>query len=602
MSDPMIQCRDLGMMFKLYRHPRDRILDALGLSTWMFWKKEYYQLFWALRGLNLTVNKGERVGIIGRNGAGKSTLLKIISGNMTPTEGAVEVKGEIQALLTLGTGFHPEFTGRENIAASLAFHGYTSEHISELEEEIVDFAELDDFIDQPVKTYSAGMYARLAFSCATAIKPEILIIDEVLGAGDAYFAGKCVERMQRLTIDSGATILFVSHDMSSVQRLCERAIWIERGQLKGDGRTLRIVKDYTKQVRHEENLRLKARDMRVLKKQAAGMNGQANLSETFLFHFVGCNGHPPSPPARIYSLRLLTGARELGAIQVGSPMDNAAHYLNYVIDTPGYMDWGKPESDTRGAFRPYGDYEGRYCHAPFQFTVPKVLLDPPSLLQVEVTYSSGSPFALEWYDGQTYCPMGVLGPHTCDSVVLGIPHKSVEAPPAEITVQLVSEESDSQPQAEVADEYGDGEAKILSVRLLDADGDEKRVFEVGDPMSVEIRFTVDQPIANPYFVFCAYLPDGRTATQWIASSREVGVDTVSGKGAFRFEVDNLLLGRSHYVASVGIFKRLRPDGLESESYHVLDRCIHFEIVQKIEQPTDLGLCVHPFQAELADEP
>ena len=217
MTELAIKIYNLGKMYKLYNNPADKVMDAFGVNHLLFWKKTYYQEFWALRGLDLEVKKGERLGIIGRNGAGKSTLLKIITGNVSPTEGTVEVKGRVQALMELGTGFHPEFTGRQNIRASLAYQGMSQSVISEKEEEIIDFSELEDFIDQPIKTYSAGMYARLAFSTATSVQPEILIIDEVLGAGDAYFAGKCVERMKKLTEQSGATVLFVSHDLGSVQ-------------------------------------------------------------------------------------------------------------------------------------------------------------------------------------------------------------------------------------------------------------------------------------------------------------------------------------------------------------------------------------------------
>ncbi|MGH7062179.1 MAG: ABC transporter ATP-binding protein, partial [Stellaceae bacterium] len=201
-------------MFRRYRHPRYRVLEAFGLPL----PKKAYDEFWALRGISLEVPRGESLAIIGQNGAGKSTLLNVICGGLKPSSGTVAVRGQIQALMDLGTGFHPEFTGRQNIYSALAYQGITGGQADEHFEEIVDFSELADFIDQPIKTYSSGMYARLAFSAATTIVPDILIIDEILGAGDAYFAAKCADRMRRLTKEVGATVLFVSHDMSSVQR------------------------------------------------------------------------------------------------------------------------------------------------------------------------------------------------------------------------------------------------------------------------------------------------------------------------------------------------------------------------------------------------
>jgi len=183
-------------------------------------------------------------------------------------------------LLELGTGFHPEFSGRENIQSYLAYQGLSPKEIEAREEEIIDFSELEEFIDQPLKAYSAGMYARLAFSTATVIEPEILIIDEILGAGDAYFSGKCVERMNRITNDSGATVLFVSHDLSSVQALCDRVIWVNRGRIKRDGEPLSVIKEYMALVRREEEIRLRARDLRVSKKQALLLESQKDIAVT----------------------------------------------------------------------------------------------------------------------------------------------------------------------------------------------------------------------------------------------------------------------------------------------------------------------------------
>ena len=230
------------------------------MNRWLFWRKDYYREFWAVCNLHLQIRRGERIGIIGRNGAGKSTLLKLICGNLVPSEGSVPVvAGRIQALMELGTGFHPEFTGRQNIHAALAYQGLPSHEIREKEAAIVDFAELEGFIDQPLKTYSAGMYTRLAFSTATAVEPDILMIDEVLGAGDAYFAGKCFERMRQIAIDSGATVLFVSHDLASVQKLCDRVVWLERGCVRLDGEPLDVSKAYYKTVQQEEAQCLLAR-------------------------------------------------------------------------------------------------------------------------------------------------------------------------------------------------------------------------------------------------------------------------------------------------------------------------------------------------------
>ncbi|MBS0189852.1 MAG: ABC transporter ATP-binding protein [Phycisphaerales bacterium] len=262
MSDPALELHDVGKRFRLFSRPGLRAIDALGGGWLLRGMGATSRELWAARHISFRVERGERVGLIGRNGAGKSTTLKMIIGTLTPTEGRVEVRGRIQALMEIGTGFHPEFTGRQNIQAALSYQGITGRDAHALEPEIIDFSELAEFIDQPVKTYSAGMYARLAFSAATAVIPDVLVIDEILGAGDAYFAGKCLDRMRDLTERSGTTVLFVSHDASAVQVLCQRCIWIERGTVKEDGPTLSVLKSYATQVRRDEEARLRARDAR----------------------------------------------------------------------------------------------------------------------------------------------------------------------------------------------------------------------------------------------------------------------------------------------------------------------------------------------------
>ena len=197
----------------------------------------------ALSKINLTVEKGRRLGVIGRNGAGKTTLLKLLCGHVAATSGTLEVNGTVHALMTTGLGFNPEQTGAQNIASSLLYNGLSKGERVSAAEDIEDFCELGDFINQPVKTYSSGMQSRLAFACATAIKPEILIIDEILGAGDAYFIAKSKQRVERL-VGGGCTMLLVSHSMGQVLEMCDEAIWISDGKIRKRGPSLEVVKAY----------------------------------------------------------------------------------------------------------------------------------------------------------------------------------------------------------------------------------------------------------------------------------------------------------------------------------------------------------------------
>jgi len=201
------------------------------------------ETIWALKDVNFEVKEGEVVGIIGRNGAGKTTLLKILSRITEPTEGVIKMKGRVGSLLEVGTGFHPELTGRENIFLSGAILGMSREEIKKKFDEIVAFAEVGKFLDTPVKRYSSGMYVRLAFGVAAHLEPEILLVDEVLAVGDAAFQKKCLGKMGDVAKE-GRTVLFVSHNLESISRLCNRGIWLDQGKINSQGETDRIVQEY----------------------------------------------------------------------------------------------------------------------------------------------------------------------------------------------------------------------------------------------------------------------------------------------------------------------------------------------------------------------
>ncbi|MEW6251512.1 MAG: ABC transporter ATP-binding protein, partial [Planctomycetota bacterium] len=237
-SEPAITARELGKAYRFYKRPFDRLKQ-------MAWrgKRIYYEEFWALRHVDFDIYRGETIGIIGRNGAGKSTLLQLLCGTVTPTEGRHEVRGRIAALLELGAGFNPEFTGRDNVFVNAAILGLDEAQIRARFDDIAAFADIGDFMDHPVKTYSSGMYARLAFSVAVHVDPEILIVDEILAVGDQGFQRKCLERFYKIR-DSGCTILFVSHDPYQVKSLCQRAIYLVGGQCAAYGPAADVIDRY----------------------------------------------------------------------------------------------------------------------------------------------------------------------------------------------------------------------------------------------------------------------------------------------------------------------------------------------------------------------
>lgn len=243
-SEPVIRLTDVVQRFRLIRDRPDTLREAF---TKMFRRRDDFQLFEALKGISLTIGKGEVVGIIGRNGSGKSTILKVIAGIYEPTSGRVETVGKIAAMIELGTGFHHELTGRENIAINGMLLGYSRREMKALEAQIIDFADLGDFIDSPVKQYSSGMYMRLAFAVATEVYPDILLVDEILAVGDAPFHEKCMQRMRNFTA-SGNTIVFVSHDMHAMRNFCSRIILIHNGKQVADGPPDRVIARYEELV------------------------------------------------------------------------------------------------------------------------------------------------------------------------------------------------------------------------------------------------------------------------------------------------------------------------------------------------------------------
>ncbi|GAA0599782.1 ABC transporter ATP-binding protein [Caenispirillum bisanense] len=247
-GDPAIVLSGVSKIYRLYGNPREQLLDSLGLYRFLpRSRRRTFQEFHALKSVDLTVERGERIGIIGRNGAGKTTLLKLITGNFAPTAGRIQVNGTVQALMQMGLGFHPEFSGYENIKSALNYNGLTGDEFEQAMADVIDFVELGDFLHQPMKTYSLGMNARVQFAAATAIKPDIMIVDEVLGAGDAYFSGKSAHRMEKLT-SSGCTLLLVSHSTAQILQFCSKAIWLDRGQVRMAGSALDIVKAYEEYI------------------------------------------------------------------------------------------------------------------------------------------------------------------------------------------------------------------------------------------------------------------------------------------------------------------------------------------------------------------
>jgi len=594
MSEYSIQIRDLGKMYRLFSRPVDKVWDALGMEFLLKGKKHQPQEFWALRGLNLDIKKGERIGIIGRNGAGKSTLLKIICGNLTQTEGEMKVNGKIQALLELGTGFHPEFSGRENIRSYLAYQGLTQQQIAAREEEIIDFAELEEFIEQPLKTYSAGMYARLAFSTATAIEPEILIIDEVLGAGDAYFAGKCVERMEKLTQETGATVLFVSHDMSSVERLCNRAIWIDRGIITHAGNTTDVSKAYAAENRRREHIRLQAKNS--LMKVSTMEKLRKSISPIQLITRLVM-----LKDSAVKRVGLCISGYEVSNVAVGSPQDASPNSSAFVLLDSTVSSWGKPSHNSfdDSWFRPILSPK---LSGAIVFNLDGIDLES----ELKVVLEMQGEGILQVFDGEIYQDVGIVqGDERWTKNTISIPREilcrylasigiidhsnNITDPDEELLV--IDEEAGV---SELRDEYEifSGDLRFVKVKFSHGGEFERFVFKTFDRMEIKITFEVLNDVYQLEFVACFHR-DGIIAFQSL-SGLECGQKNFYKKGEIftaTLVIPEISLGRGKYLVSLAVFPAIDHNSLDTEktAYVLQDR--RYEIL--IEQPEggaiDLGI-------------
>jgi lipopolysaccharide transport system ATP-binding protein len=356
-SDVTISVKNLTKTYRIFGHPGDRIKQAL-----TFGRMRFHREFTALSGVSFDITRGETVGIIGRNGSGKSTLLQLVCGILKPATGIVEVKGRVSALLELGAGFNPEFTGQENVYFQGAVMGLTKAEMGERFEGIAAFADIGDFIDQPVRTYSSGMYLRLAFAVAVNVDPEILVVDEALAVGDAGFRSRCFRRIGELR-NAGCTILFVSHDMEQIVRFCSQAILIDEGSLLIAGHPETVVKHFQRLLATEpsarESIREEIREMRLVGKAVGEMSSDAGeagcntaLVEAYDSEFRSENQISYEPNgALIETVRILTktgrhvnqllsGQTYRCVFQVHFERDAANVRFAILIKTSGLMDLG----------------------------------------------------------------------------------------------------------------------------------------------------------------------------------------------------------------------------------------------------------------------
>jgi lipopolysaccharide transport system ATP-binding protein len=549
MSDDLaIRFEQVGKMYKVFGSKLDTALDALNLPTVR--RDGRYREFWALRDIDLELARGARLGIIGRNGAGKTTLLKLVTGNVAPSEGNVTVNGDVQALLEIGGGLHPEFTGRENIRASLSYLGLSREEIEEAELDIAEFTELGRFLDQAFKTYSQGMQARLSFAIATTSKPEILIVDEILGAGDAYFFTRSTARMTQL-IESGAGVLLVSHALDQVARFCERTIWLDRGRIAMDGPTDEVVKAYERFIREMEDRRLRAK------------NEKAALSEYDAFDretFTGAIAGSVSADGGSVDVARLTlwrdGAIE-GEIDVGGAQDaDTAGAGGILLEAGG---WDAAQPDAEGYFRTVPDGAAR-----FRFNL--WFFYPQSRYELEIVYRVHGADVSVRLDGSD------------DPAAL------VPLPPVDEWTTHRFELPGRVQRADLPEEDrlsrwpGVEGLAIQRVQMVGEQDAEQAVFRVHEPFSVLVDAVATASGTFPLIpAALAFRLDGIVATRHVGARELLRLEK-GDRIELRLDLGPLMLGNGTYLLSVGLYRELDiGNTLSSTLYDYFDRSFEFAV-------------------------
>jgi ABC-type polysaccharide/polyol phosphate transport system ATPase subunit len=537
MSDVMVQATDLTKTYRLYQKPAHRILDLLGLLP-----RGRYREHVAIDHLTLTIRRGERVGIIGRNGAGKSTLLKLVTQVVEPTSGHLHVGGTAHALLSIGTGFHPDFTGRENVIGYLAQLGVTGARARKVGEAVVGFAELEEYIDQPVKTYSTGMQMRLMFAVSTAIEPDLLVVDEVLGVGDAYFAQKSFARMRQLCDEHGATMLLVTHDIYSAARICNRIIWIDRGRIVLDGEPMLSIQAYEDSIKQQEERRLRLRAQ-----QGHAMGAAATMIEVY-----SRTRTPLAAPVFFSRIALVDAT----GLEHALPLERDPGAAGSTLQDEG-SNWGGLIEHQGRVARSLRNYE-----SPFQ-KVAGVVAYGGSLsgacVRVEYCSDPAAELAVRLFAGDRRYELGALPPGDGTWARHELPVVGSGAPD---TLNVRSTTDDLA-------HAGSGTIQVTGIRFHDARGEERYVLDHGAPCTARVSFRVNKPHLREHAqVLLAIRRDGvHDVCRVIARDLLFDADAVPA-GLIEVRWSRLPLAAGRYTVTVMIAERGYYDRPASTFYSI----------------------------------
>ncbi len=547
MSETAIDIQDLIKVYRLYKKPHYRFLDVFGL----LWNgKGAYSENKVLDIDRLSIRRGEKVAIIGRNGAGKSTLLKLIGGVVSPTSGHVKAQGEVHALLQIGTGFHPDLTGRENVLSYLVHMGASQSETQDSLNDIIEFTELEEYIDQPLKTYSTGMGVRLMFATSTAIAPDILILDEVLSVGDAYFVQKSYERMKSLCDREGTTVLLVSHDIYSASYVCERMIWIDRGRIVLDGACSDVIKAYETSIRLQEENRLR---QRVLKSNEKDEREEGFEGYRIFFQIVPENRLNMTETLPIKALRLSCEDNMLNEITMQEGLGKGEGAFGSLIIEDS--SWGVPYQKNGSWWRDFQTFGSIFHRVPFQFTIPHDLLNKPLTIEVEWLDQGLKTYFLECYgeDGQTVCyELETQGDRNIRTV--SVPIEMTRPQEGMNQFQQLHGLSSQSDLSVSGKRIGNKRLQIEKVVIEDGKGLEKLLFAPNEEMDIVISFQVmDKQFSDSPTFMATILKNGFSSVTRMMCD-DLHVEASGGTiQTLKMKLRPHRLGPGEYSLNVGIF-------------------------------------------------
>jgi ABC-type polysaccharide/polyol phosphate transport system ATPase subunit len=556
-SDLAVDAKELTKQFFLYRSQRQRLWHMLGLPG----SAASARRFVALNGVTLRIARGEKVAIIGRNGAGKSTLLKLITGATKPTSGELHVGGRVHPLLQLGTGFHPEFTGRQNAQAYFLQHGVSRAEIPARVADAIAFAEIGEYIDQPVKTYSTGMGVRLMFAVSTAVTPDLLLLDEVLGVGDAYFTQKSFDRVRALCRGASTTLLLVTHDLYSASRVCDRIVWLDQGEVKRDGDAASVIKAYEESIRHQEEDRLR----RVKETRALGM---ATPRDQLVVELRPREGFHPAP---VYVRRAALVQAELPLLDMSLADANAFDEALPAHLVEAGSAWGAPAAVDGSMARPFLNYGSPFRKAAIAFDLPANgnRLDR---LALALECRAAEPFEIAVHVYR--------GAHEVGWLPLAVPAKGWTVGHLTLAALKPPEQATA-----VTGIHGTGGVALTAVRTLNATGHEQFMFSHGEPFALEVDFRINEPeFAEHVQWLVAFMRDGVQDVCRIANDAMLVEGPPGTMGTIKVRLEGLPLASGRYSLTVlagrhGYYDEPRREyfSLSGDVYACLSRVMDIEV-------------------------